>query len=77
MLNEASVRVLQLAEKELGNAVDNYERAKMEFGKMSVEELLKPYGESGELCLNVFARYVTAKDKAKENIEWVQAQLKI
>ena len=58
-------KVIQAAERMLGGAGDNLQRAKLSFGSLSSEFMQKQFGQSGQTCQQVLDGY------QKEYDEWV------
>lgn len=48
---------------------DDYERAKLSFGRMTDEQLDQPYSHSGKTCRAVLQEYADARN------EWAQASM--
>lgn len=54
---------------------DDYERAKLAFGRMSDQQLDEPHGQSGMSRRELLNRYKAHKDEVESAIAWVESNL--
>ncbi len=66
-------KVLEIVKNALGGAEDNLYRANLQFGRMTVDELSKEYGQSGNTCEDVMQGYRDAEEEMKQCVAWVES----
>lgn len=63
-------KILKLIDSAIGGAEDNYYRAKMQFGRMTDEQLDKEYGKSGKTCRQHLQEYSEDKQEKLAMKKW-------
>jgi hypothetical protein len=63
-------KVLRIIANELNNAEDNFQRARMQFARMSGELSLQ-YGQSGRTCGEILEQYRSEVSALKECVAWL------
>lgn len=66
-------KILRLIDNNLGGAQDNAYRARMQFGRMTPDQLDKEYGQSGRKCKDILAEYEDAVKEATDMKAWFLA----
>jgi uncharacterized protein YjbJ (UPF0337 family) len=64
--------IIKIVKSAMGGAEDNLYRANLQFGKMTLKELNKPYGQSDKTCAEILNGYRDHKEKLKKCIDWLQ-----
>ena len=68
--------ILSLINNNISGAQDNLARARMQFGRMTPEQLAEEYGESGRTCGSILAEYEAHAINAKAMKAWFEVNTK-